>query len=102
MHMEEYGYPQDEPSPVECDCDAAIIIVDGDEPMSALRYLDVEARFAQEARQRGIIKAVKVNGEDNAADLLTKATKELTHEKVARFKAKLMGGAVEQGPDGSA
>ena len=91
MHMDEYGYLQDEPTPVECDCDPAISTINGNAPMSALRYLDVDARFAQEARQAGIVKMVKVPGDDNTADVLTKASKDLTHQQVQLYTQRLMG-----------
>ena len=95
MHMAEYGYPQDDPSPQECDCDPAITSINGNSPMSALRYIDVDARYAQEARQNGVVKIVKVSGKDCTADLLTKASKDLTQDLVQRYTQRLTGADAE-------
>ena len=87
--MAEYGYEQNEPSELENDCDPAITIINGNGPMSALRYLDVDARFAQEAREEGIIKMVKKDSENLSADLLTKTG--LTIERFHRHRKHLQG-----------
>ena len=89
LHMAEYGYEMEEPAKLECDCKPAVAIINGSGPMSSLRYLDVDARFAQEAREQKIVRMVDVDTDDNTADMLTKAT--LTKEKLHKFRRRLQG-----------
>ena len=72
--MEEYGYSQEEPTEIECDCDPAIKIMENSGSGSSMRHVDVDYRFAQEAAKRNIVKIVPVDTSRQAADILTKSS----------------------------
>lgn len=93
MAVEEYGYDQGKIG-LECDCDPAITIINGNGPISTVRNIDVQGRHAQQARRKGIIEMIGVSTHDNQADLFTKAM--LSEGTVARYKEELIGG-MDQG-----
>ena len=76
------------PAKIECDCQAVVAIAGGESSFKRSLYLARRARFLQDVARRKVASVVKVDGEGNVADILTKI---LLKSRFLMLRHKLLG-----------
>lgn len=85
-HFLSFGVLGNEPARVWCDNSAAVLAGSDATSIKRLAYIARRVRFLQELVVRGVIKMVKVPGDANPADALTKhLSKAVFREYCARL-----------------
>ena len=78
--LEPFGIDQG-PIPFYSDSKVAIDLINRGYMSASTRHLLISFHTVKEAQDAGHIRLVKIPGEDNPADLFTKALPRVTHEK---------------------
>jgi hypothetical protein len=82
--LEEFGFPQEGPTPLYEDNMAAIAMINECRPTPRARHIDIQHFAIQEWRRRGIITMRHIPGVVNVADQATKALPWTLHSRHAR------------------
>jgi hypothetical protein len=82
--LQEFGFPQDAPTPIYEDNMAAIAMINERKPTPRSRHIDIQHFAIQEWQQRGIIVMHHIAGVINVADQATKALSWTLHSRHAR------------------
>ena len=78
------GFPQDGPTQIYCDNQAAISLTKDFQFHSKSKHIDIHHHFIRDKVSDGTLTVSYVPGEENPADLLTKGLARVKHEKFTR------------------
>jgi len=82
--LQDLNIPQDGPTPLYMDNQAAIAMINENKPTERSRHIDVQHFAIQEWRRRGIIEMRYIAGSINPSDQATKAVGSTLHHRHAR------------------
>lgn len=79
--LEELGFGQHDATEVYCDNNGAIASSHDPHGHTRMKHIDIRAHFIRDCVNKGYINVVRVDGKENAADILTKGLSKILQEK---------------------